>query len=222
VLCIYWTYSVTHPTTSGGESDDYFTLILLTLSAFLGFIFLGSVRTVGLKNSLLDLFQFRELDTVVEFGSHWQMHFLSTITVMLLIILPATFYGIEDSGQILMIFLSFLAISLLFKTGGKAIRDRRWLMHGGREVLTYFPLVVMPSYALNLRSLSLSWNTESIAIMFLLGAILLYYFLVYLRTDVKGLAQGDFGIAYLIASHFFEHVLDYAYVFLLLAVMIYF
>jgi hypothetical protein len=220
-LCMFWTYRVTHSKTFMGESEGYFTLILLVLILFLAMIFVGSVRSVGLRNSLLDLFQFRELDTVIEFGSHWQMHFLSTLTLMLLIILPGTLYGWEDLTQIVILFLSFFAISLLFRTGKKAIGDRRWVMHGGREILTFFLLVILPSYGLNLQAQSLSLNIESMAVLILVAGILLYSFLIYLRSDVKNVAQGDFGIAYLISSHFFEHVLDYAYIFLLFGVLLY-
>ena len=219
-LCIYWTYRVTHRKSTGGEVDGYFTLILITLIIYLGVVFLGSVRSVGMRNTILDLFQYRELDSVVEFGSHWRMHFLSSFTIMLLCILPAVFSVIEDYSQIVLIVLAYLAVSLLFKTGSKAVRDPRWILHGGREVITFFPMVVVPSYVLNLRVESLSINPWSIAAIFLVGALLLYYLIVYLRADVRTLAQGDFGTPYLISSHYFEHVLDYGYISLFVALLI--
>lgn len=219
-LCIYWTYKVAHRNITGGEADGNFTLILIALILYLSVVFLGSVRSVGLRNTILDLFQYRELDTVVEFGSHWQMHFLSSLTIMLLCILPAAFSKVEDHSQAVIIFLAYFTVSVLFKTGKKAIRDKRWIMHGGREVLTFFPLVVLPSYALNLRLESLNISPWSIAVISLVCAQFLYYLIVYKRTDVRGMAQGDFGIPYLIASHFFEHILDCVYIFLFVALLI--
>ena len=219
-LTIYWTYQVTHSNTSGGEADGYFTLILIALIIFLGIVFVGSWGRVGWKNTLLDLFQFRELDTVVEFGSHWQMHFLSSIIIMLLIMLPAAFSEIEDYSLVAIIFIAFFVISLLFRTGLKAVRDARWILHGGREIITFFPLVVVPSYALNLRFEALNITPWSIAILFSIGVLLLYYSIVYLRSDVRGLAKGDFPVLYLYFSHNFEHVLDTVYISLLLAVLI--
>lgn len=221
VLTIYWTYRQSYPLTSSGEPSEYFTYTLITLLAFLGFTIIGSLRAVGLKDTLLDLFQFRERDTAVSFGAHWQMHFMSTLALMSMIILPATFQGLEEGGQLAMIFIGYSLLSLSFKTGVKAVRDRRWLLHGARELLTFVPLIVLPSYALNFQWGSFHLNAKAVVVLGFVGIVLLYYFLTYLGSDVRGLAQGDFGIAYLIASHFFEHILDFIYISLFVALLVF-
>jgi hypothetical protein len=68
----------------------------------------------------------------------------------------------------------------------------------------------------------LQLNAEAIGVIGFLEAILLYYLLIYLRSDVRDLAQGNFGIAYLIASHLFEHILDFVYIFLFVALLVFF
>lgn len=219
-LTMYWTYHVTHANQPGGEADGYFTRILTALIIFLVGTFIGSVRSVGLRNTLLDLFQFREVDVVVEFGSHWQMHFLSTLTIMLLIILPAFTTEVQEYNLVVILFLAFFAVSILFRTGLKAVQDSRWILHGGREILTFFPLMVLPSYAFNLSIQDVRLNLWSALAIIALVILLLCYLRVYLRSDVRELARGDFEVRYLIASHFFEHVLDVVYIFLLVALLI--
>lgn len=56
--------------------------------------------------------------------------------------------------------------------------------------------------------------------MLIIAAIALYYLWVFMRVEVRDLAQGEFGMPYLIASHFFEHVLDFGYMFLLVGLLI--
>jgi hypothetical protein len=222
-LCIFWTYQTIPPGGLFQDLGDHFALLLAAWLGFLVWVFLGSIRKVGLKGTLLDLFQFRELDTVIQFGSHWQMHFLSTLALMILLALPGTFKKPAFSGWIGVAFLLFIALSLVFRTGRKALTDRRWLMHGGREILTYTFVVAIPALgpiAAPLGSRLLNPTALTFGAGALLLGILAYYGWVYLRTDVGALSQGDFEVPYLIASHFFEHALDVVYIYLLVATLL--
>jgi hypothetical protein len=219
-LCIFWTYNATHSNSIAGKIAGNLTIVLFAFILFMIVVVSGSIKQVGLKNTFLDLTQFREVDTVVAFGSHWQMHFLSTLALMLLLVLPGIFQVNAAVWPLIAIFFGFFVLSLIFRTDLRAITDARWSMHGAREGLTFFFLAVLPSYVINLRVESISINIPTILALLIIAAITLYYFWVFLRVDVRGLAQGDFEMPYLIASHFFEHVLDFGYIFLLVGLLI--
>lgn len=219
-LCIFWAYNVTHSNSNGAEPAGNSGLFLTMFILFLLFVFVGSIRRVGLSNSILDFTQFREVDDVIAFGSHWQMHFLSTIVLMFLLILPGTFRESATIWQALVIFIVFLILSMILRTNLRAFKDKRWLMHGAREVTTFFFLAVLPSYVLNLRLDSISLVTTSIIVGLIIVTIMAYYVWVYLDVDVRSLARGDFEVPYLFASHFFEHVLDFGYIILLVGLLI--
>lgn len=53
-------------------------------------------------------------------------------------IFPASFFNVTSVRAIALIFLLFVALSVLFRTGMKAVTDKRWLMHGRREIVTFF------------------------------------------------------------------------------------
>jgi hypothetical protein len=93
-------------------------------------------------------------------------------------------------------------------------------MHGAREVFTFTFLAVLPSYAININLEVFSVLPASIVLTLIITAIIAYYVWIYLRVDVRNLARGDFEIPYLLASHFFEHLLDYAYIALLVGLLI--
>ena len=108
---------------------------------------------------------------------------------MLLLVLPGIFQENAVVGPLIAIFLGFFVLSLIFRTDLKAITDARWSMHGAREVLTFFFLAVLPSYVINLRLESIYINIATILTLLIIAAITLYYLLVFLRVDVRGLAQ---------------------------------
>lgn len=190
----------------------------LALLLFLAGALFGSVRRVGLKAALRDLLQFRELDTVVQWGSHWQMHFLSTLALLLLAVLPGTLYRTASQPGLGLLALAFFGLSILFGVGRRALTHPRWILHGAREIATYGPLVLLPAFLpwllappASARPSALTWLSLA-----LLAAIAAYCLWVYRAHELDALAPSERGIAFLISSHFFEHVLDVVYIGLIL------
>ncbi|NIM96451.1 MAG: hypothetical protein GTO18_22350 [Anaerolineales bacterium] len=223
VLCIFWVCTVVLLDNSLMARGDHFSIFLFAFVGFMLIVVVGSINKVGLRATLYDFLQFRELDTVVSFGSHWQMHFLSTLTMLLLIIIPATFFEIQSWTLILFVFMMFGLLSVVFRTGVRAVSDPRWVLHGGREIVTYILIAALPFLAPLATQVDIG-QIQSTFLTVFLGSVLFvifgYFLLVFAKSDIRGLAQGDFNSAYLIASHFFEHVLDYVYMFLLLGLLI--
>lgn len=217
VLAAFSTYRIVHP---GNIMPIHSVLIPGAFLVFLAVVFLGSIRDVGLKNTLLDLFQFRELDHVVKFGSHWQMHFLSTFVILLLLVLPAFFSATQTPQTLIAVGLLFLLASIFFRTGWLAISDPRWILHGGREIITFFILAVLPFYGVVFPGLALRPSWPALWGVAALSGCLIYYAWVYRKTELRHFAQGGYGVVYLLTSHFFEHVLDYVYICLLMVVLL--
>lgn len=209
--------AVAHPDDVGRLKAEFGLAALLI---FLVVVFLGSVRNVGLENTLLDFFQFREVDDVVKFGSHWHMHFLSTLVILLMLVLPATFYSAKPPQVLIAIGLVFILASLFYRTGWLAISDPRWILHGGREIITFFFLAVLPVYGLVIPDSAPQLFPMAVGVSVAIAAILLYYAWVFRKTNLARYAQGDYGVAYLLSPHFFEHVLDYVYMGLLMLVLL--
>ncbi|MCH7588746.1 MAG: hypothetical protein IIC78_12050 [Chloroflexi bacterium] len=216
VLSIFFTISILRPSALITQAVN----LVPVLATFITIVFIGSIWKVGFRNTLLDFFQFRELDTVVSYGSHWQMHFLSNLTLMLMFVMPVTFVGGHISPPIVLTFLLFFVLSGVFKTGPKAVTHPRWLMHGGREIITFFFLALIPAYVFSVELQRLRPTFAAIALAGLLAAILIYYWRAFLKVNLNEVGQSSYGIAYLLASHFFEHVLDVVYMLLLLAVLL--
>lgn len=225
VACIAWSFRATVPAL-GSSLKPWVPLIAGALVTFMVAVAVGSIRKVGIRNTLLDFLQFRELDTVTEYGSHWQMHFLSTLALMLILAWPGTLFPLQsvDACWLSALFAIFVVISLVLRTGPKALTDRRWLMHGAREILTFGLLLAVPAGIVLAGETGLpelnSLPPLAIGFSVLIAALGAYYGWTYLRSDVLDLAQGDFGMPYLIASHFFEHVLDMVYMVLLLLLLL--
>jgi hypothetical protein len=222
VFCAYWTISSLAPDnfTQNFIEDATWNLILFI---FVIVIMAGSIKTVGIKNTLLDLLQFRARDDQVFFGAHWNMHFLSTLCLMLIVILPAFFKSGPDTQKLTIIFILFIAISLVLKTDMRAFTDRRWLMHGIREVFTFVLIAMIPFYILLASNTSLLPLKLTLPAIFIIGAILVtvfYYTIIFLKTNIQKTAETEFPALYLITNHFFEHFLDFFYMALLFIVLL--
>jgi len=216
---VLWTYSAAGIKLRGSLPDAGF--LRFAPGVFLAFVFGGSLLSVGLKSSLADLFQFRETDTRVGWGSHWQMHFLSTAVLLLLLVFPGMVLAkaSASSNQLLMILAVFSGLSLVFRCGYRSITDTRWVLHGAREAFTYSVLVAVPAFLplLNLPAhagIRLTAATGS-ALALLVGAGL-YFLYIYGKHDLNEQASSTRGLVYLLSSHFFEHVLDFIYILLLI------
>lgn len=224
VLAIYWAYTSIGP--PGPEAIGLTSsapLFQVGLVVFLIAVFVGSTLRVGFATSLLDLLQFRERDTIVRFGSHWQMHFLSTIGLMMIFMFPGTLFASADfrSGGYLL--LLFVLVSLILGTDLRAITDRRWLLHGGREILTFVAIAGVPAFvwmAGGVEPSTLSLSAATIVGGIAIACLGAYYLWVLVNSNVKEAAETDLPAAYLIASHFFEHMLDVPFMALLMLVLV--
>lgn len=224
VFCAYWGIRNIDPETSITFSLYQKQMICVLFLLLIGAVITGSVRKVGLKETILDIFQFRETDDDVGFGFHWQMHFLSSIFLMLLFILPGTISrGIVDKS-LYWVIAGFIVLSIVFRTGIKSVTDRRWLMHGAREILTFFLLAVIPYYSFLFYRTNLKiypFTFTFIVLSLLILGLAAYFMIIYLKSDISNLSRAKikFDQKYLIASHFFEHVLDIFYMALLMIVL---
>jgi hypothetical protein len=201
------------------------SVVFIILASFLLVTILGSIRSVGIKYTIWDLCQLREQDAMIHWGSHWQMHFLSTIAVILLLIMPGLFSlqtGVNNK-YLITLFGSTLLLSIIFGTGWKAFTHPRWMLHGAREVFTYFFINLIPALApiYLLRSvIAFEMGFAALLCFLLFGVINLYFIYVYLKSDLDQEAQSKRGIIYLLSSHFFEHILDTIYILILVILLL--
>jgi len=221
-LALHWSYvsaGILFPSWLGHASAQW-----AALGLFLSLVVVGSTRRVGLRASLMDLFQLRERDELISWGSHWQMHFLSTAAVILILIWPGTLLPVTPGRGIDLIRLAglFLVVSIVFRTGWKALTHPRWLLHGGREIFTYVLLIAVPGLLpifLQRGLVPFRFGALSAAVLVLVGLITIWTVIVYKRSDLDSEAQSRRGALYLITSHFFEHVLDFFYIVLMLSAL---
>jgi hypothetical protein len=188
-------------------------------------ILLGSLRSVGARKSFADFLQKRETDDRVAWGAHWQMHFLSTAALLVLLTLPALAAPSARAvpGDILRLYAVFAGLCVLFATGAKAVLNRRWVLHAACEVFTYGAMVALPMYlCLPLPAALAALPGRPVAVVALgfLALVAVYFALTYRRSDLRAEASSPRGVLYLLSSHFFEHVLDYVFVGLLVATLL--
>lgn len=222
-LSIHWSYEVIRP---GFAEPPPLARGALIQGAFWGFLALavaGSCWRVGLRATLLDLFQLRDRDESCAWGAHWQMHFLSTVALIILLLLPGTCFDPAEAGPPFLVLGLFAALSLLFGTGRRAVTDVRWLLHGGREIITFGLLVAAPAYltvAGELLGPRAAVRAATIAAAAALVLLAVYYLRVLRRHRIRDHAERDLGTLYLLSSHFFEHVLDVVFMTLLLLLLL--
>jgi hypothetical protein len=214
---ILWSYSVAGFLVRENVSDA--RIPRLFLGIFLIIVFYGSVASIGLRSTLADLIQARETDTRLGWGTHWQMHFLSTAILLILLMLPgmtmANTFALEV--QALVLIAAFLGLSIVFRCGYSAILHPRWILHGAREVFTYFLIIALPAFLplLETHMFGKSRLTAvSLVALGLLACSALYFLYVFQTHNLDEEASSKRGIVYLLSSHFFEHALDFIYILL--------
>lgn len=182
-------------------------------------------------------------------GGSWLLHFPSTLALILgvpLFVLAVRWFfdrptRIGDSGTLAFLLggVSILAITLLvvpdpFTTTGEVLRDPRYLGHSVRELATfpliYFPLPLAWWLSREAGTGGFHWNRSlvvlTIAASLVVITVLAYQVIVTLNHGLVDLVQhpefaGEKGlpIPYLLASHYFEHLLDTVF-FALLCVLL--
>jgi len=206
------------------------------------FIFLGAACIAAICQTnwgifLLDLGQFKTRDTSVLYGSHWHSHVFHVLWIFFAAgaaacvcrevsgvgYLSGSSYGVKLFGLWLV---GFILTSGIFGFH-PALTNTRYLAHQCREIVTH-SLVTLPlSFAVlmalehKLRAAVSSessqawkkrnrfWGLCSI----LAGSTVFFWMLVEIRhRHIMVYAQKQSSVMDLLASHFFEHSLDYLFV----------
>ncbi len=204
--------------------------------------FAASVLTAGWERTLDYALQKIERDGVLSKGGNWNQFQLSNIPIALgaigvgssLVILAGGFQSKRNAslsrrGKMCIALAAALATGLTAVTfpGWQAFLNPRWMAHSIREMATH-PLTSVP---IALASMLLvehriskadAWQIKPRLLSLILigaGILMLFSQLSYLSgVDVMAMAQkpafaaGGISIPYLLASHVFEHFLDFVFI----------
>lgn len=224
VVSIYWTYRALNSSLLEADiTTGHAHLFLSALAAFLLLATAGSVRNVGLRTTLLDFFQFRDRDENIRFGAHWQMHYLSTLVLMLVFMAPGTLVEYPPYRLAAGVFGVFAVLSMVFRVGPRAMTDKRWLLHGGREIITFVSVAAVPAFVPlvgDVSSSELRLTPPALVVIATIAGVGYYYLRTLASTNVRQTADGDHSVLCLITSHFFEHSLDFVFMLLLMLVLL--
>jgi len=185
-------------------------------------IFAGACWSVGLRGSLLWLFEYRTREgEPLEFGSHWRYHLLSEAALMLLAV---ALTGWAAGGATAkprpavwwMSWAAFGVLTTLFGWSTEPFRDARYLGHQARETLTHALVTIPLAVAVCLRISGQPAPDPAkprgawwAAVGF--SSLAAYQFAGAVVTGSQGRAQSN-DLVSLICVHFFEHVFSYAVV----------
>jgi hypothetical protein len=197
--------------------------------------FIFAARHSGAETAVSDLLQYRTRDDLHEFGSHWRFHWLSTVWLGVAASLLATIgcnWGVPAKPRSLrdrpvqLVWLGFLVVSAVFGFSREILVDGRYIGHQAREILTH-GLVTLPLATAVVSMVALwssnrtrgsyappNWSRAEIVLFVVIPA---YLGMKVLTGDVMAAGQTDAGLSAMVASHMFEHVLDYIFVALVAA-----
>jgi hypothetical protein len=202
----------------------------------------GSVRQIGVRQTLHYALQKFERDGVSSWGGCWNQFVLSNLVIGLgsvaagillgswLNIQSADRQSLEWWRRGLMLGIAVLwfgVLCLVFRTGRRSFTEPRWLAHSVREVATY-PLTAVPAgfgailwahyhyFPDGIHDITVPlWSVG----LFVIAVILLVWQLVALRrVDVMAMSQKPsfapqgLSVPYLLASHVFEHTADMVFI----------
>jgi hypothetical protein len=188
----------------------------------------------GAAEALRDLLQFRTRDDLIEYGSHWRFHWLSTLWFGIATVVVARWGSALGSpaprsrrykrGLRRAAWLYFVGLTLIFGLSGDVLFDARYIGHQAREILT-LALVTLPML-LGAIAVTSRYHrgparprvrVGALGVLEIAALLLIPVYLAraVLFDDVMSAGQTDHGLAAMVAAHFFEHVLDYAFVTLL-------
>ncbi len=220
---------------------NYLKIFIFIIPAAAG---IAAVTQTDLRTFLLDLGQFKTRDTSALYGSHWHSHFCHVLWMFFAAGAASCAYR-EVSGMgcfsgssrgvklLGLWFAGFILISCILGFH-PALTNMRYLAHQCREIVTH-SLVTLPlSFALLIaieqrlrpkvslvssqawKKKNKFWGLCSI----LASSVIFLWILIKLRhRDIMAHAQKQSSVMDLLASHFFEHSLDYLFVPLLTAGM---
>ena len=223
-------------------------LLLASIAALLVVSFVLSLSVFGADETLAFILQQKQGVDIYQTGGSWNLHLPSTVSLFffipVFIFTTNLLFGSGNApnpsgrGYLISGFALFLLVTILANLKEPTApftlwADPRYLAHGVRELmtfpLTYFPIPLYFFYRDRTpgekagRKLILA--IAVLALLFL--AIFLYQCILPLSAGIGELAQkpafaegGRLSIAYLLFSHYFEHVLDSVY-FALLCLLLY-
>lgn len=222
------------PSQPAAERARRYALILLPAAGlFLAASFLASWHTVGQQRTLDYLFQRIERDGVTSKGGNWNQLQLSNLPIGLGILAVARILSVGQgrvnrgaAGAIGFALALSAALTISSWPGLEAFSNLRWLAHSLREMATYpltgvpaaFAAVVLVEASLTKRrQWEIRFGWPSLALLALAGAVALVELAMLGDADPLALAQRPgfapegLPIAYLLASHVFEHFLDFVW-----------
>lgn len=210
-----------------------------------------SVKWFGIENTLDYIFQNKQSVITYEEGGSWNLHLPSTLMQLFLIpvyifvikkLLGSKLTYSYDGVSLILFSLLFIII-ITFIVNQDVISslkyiwtDARYLAHSVRELLTFpltyypIPLYVLLKYSARTDDKMDFSGIPKVIIIFALAFIVLltYQSIVPLIEGIGNLAQkpdfakdGTLSIAYLLASHYFEHFLDTIFFTLSCLILIY-
>jgi hypothetical protein len=194
----------------------------------------ATVRADGLDSALRDLLQYRTRDDLLDYGSHWRFHLLSTVWFGAAtgLAVPAgrwlfgtpvlrfnrTWTGVAW-GYV-------LALTVVFGVSADIFVDGRYVGHQAREILTHGPVTLLLGIGVLLamadrrarpnRSGMLEHSAVRVVFASAFLLIPLYLAVAALTGDVMAHGQTDLGLGAMVGAHYFEHTLDYMLVLLIL------
>jgi hypothetical protein len=205
---------------------------LLAAGGLAAIAFVVAAFELGAGTAFWHLLQDYTRDDVASFGSHWRYHFLSTLWfgAMVRVVAPvaAVYFGAPPHWQRGSVrlgrvaWLYFGVLTVVFGLSPDIATDPLHVGHQAREIATH-ALVTLP-----LVLAVLAWidgrrdpvpagPAPTLNWLDLAGAagIPAYLGMVAMATNVTEAGQAGGDLAALVAAHFFEHSLDYAFVGLL-------
>ncbi|MCW5979283.1 MAG: hypothetical protein KIT09_14505 [Bryobacteraceae bacterium] len=222
--------AVTQPQRARGVA----AVLLIGVLVFLVATFVASVHVAGWERTQDYLYQRVERDGVISKGGNWNQLQLSNVPIALGILsvcvaLTTASGPARAAGGLLPIGLAAAMSAALTGwswNGWEAFLNPRWLAHSIRELATYpltgVPLavagVVVIEYAVSgARRWTVRVGTPSAVLLGVAVAMVAGQFIMLRQTDVLAIAQRPsfaplgLSLAYLLASHVFEHFLDFVF-----------
>lgn len=213
---------------AGARPRESAKLPVLLLGAALTVSLAAILATAGAQgwdSAMLDLLQYRTRDNLVEYGSHWRYHWLSTLWFGLLVSLANQATNGSARRIAIVPWLYFAVMTAIFGLDGRVFTDVRYAGHQAREILTHAPVTFL--LGMGIRSWwatrdgarQISFRPVSSGRLYALAgpvlAIPCYLAAVTMTGDFRHEGQSEMGLSAMVAGHYFEHALDYLLVILL-------
>lgn len=210
---------------------------------FLIVVIAGALLKNGFYSFFLDLFQYRTRDNVVSYGSHWHYHLLHIEFIFLASLAVSFVYRglthmysttMNKSGITFLVIVQtcIILFTLIFIPDIKPFTDTRYLAHQFREIVTHASVTMPLAFAFLIvfehKSCPASYVSPGASafnkigvLLFIVALVIPLYILIQLSgRNIMAEAQTKSNYFNLLASHYFEHSLDYVFV-SLLTVMIF-